>query len=443
MDELKTLLEQQGKAFEAFKAANDTRLAELEKKGSADAVTVAAVEKVNTELTRLDSAIKAEAKRLNEIELRANRPDLGDPRAAEEAKGLDQWQTTLTAHRASKGQAAPVISADDLKAYKAGFGRLLRAGMLPNHLNADEHKAMSVGSDPDGGYLVPPDMTGRIVKKIYDTSPIRQLATVQTISSASLEGIVDRDQAGAGWVAETGSRTATTSPQVGKYSIPVHEMYANPQLTQSVLDDAAINLEQWIGDKVADRLTRLENTAFVAGTGVGQPRGFTAYSTAATADASRSWGVIEHVLSGASADITDSDKLIDLIHALRAPYRVGSVWGMGRLTLAKVRKLKQSNEYIWTPVMERNAALTSAVLMSGSLLGFPVVEMDDMPALAADSLSIAFGNFAEAYTIVDRIGLRVLRDPYTNKPYVGFYTTKRVGGDVVNFEAIKLMKFNS
>jgi len=297
---------------------------------------------------------------------------------------------------------------------------------------------MSVGSDPDGGYLVTPDTGGSIVTKVYESSPIRQIAAVQLISTDALEGINDLNEANAGWVAEQAARTATTSPQVGKWRIPVHEMYAMPEATQQLLDDSMVDIEAWLAGKVADKLARLEATAFVSGNGVGQPRGFLDYTTAATADATRAWGVLEHLATDTSAsfgtDPNGSDKLIELVHKLKEAYRNDARWVMNRAVLGATRRLKDTDGgYIWLPSMEAG--------QPSSLLGYPVTEAEDMPAIAANSLSIAFGNFRLGYQIVDRQGIRSLRDPFTNKPFVRFYTTRRVGGAVQNFEALKLLKF--
>jgi HK97 family phage major capsid protein len=260
-----------------------------------------------------------------------------------------------------------------------------------------------------------------------------------TIGSDRLEGMNDLDEADAGWVGETGTRSDTDTPQVGKYEIPVHEMYAMPRATQKLLDDAAIDVEAWLAGKVADKLARTENAAFVTGNGVSKPRGFTAYTTAATADGSRTWGQLEHVLSGASGDFAaadPADKLFDVEAAMKPALLAGARWVTRRSVIAKVRKFKSTDDqYLWQPGLQAGAP--------ASLIGYPITLAEDMPALAEDSLSMALGNFAEGYQIVDRLGVRVLRDPFTAKPYVRFYTTKRTGGAVVNFDAIKFLKFNS
>lgn len=415
------------KSFKDFQEKNNDRLKEIEKKGAADPVLEATVKKLGD---RLDEAQK---------ELAAAQKKQGDLETAFQRKGSvsekDSADLEAKAAQFSLEIGSPV-NVDGLKAYNAAMNHYIRRNM--KGASAEEVKALSVGSDPDGGYLVNPDMGGRIIKKVYETSPVRQIANVVTISTDALEGINDLNEAGSGWVGETESRSETTTPEVGEYRIPVHEQYAEPRATQKMLDDASVNVEEWLAGKVADKLAREENEAFTVGTGIKMPKGFAAYTTAATADATRAWGVLEHIKTGTNGGFgtapNGSDKMIDLVYALKNAYRQGAVWAMKRAVLAEVRKLKDGDgNYLWQPDFGQR--------QGGLILGFGVAELEDMAALATDSLSVAFGNFKEGYQIVDRAGIRVLRDPFTAKPYVKFYTTKRVGGDVVNFEAIKFLKF--
>ncbi len=311
------------------------------------------------------------------------------------------------------------------------FTRFLRSG------NEAELKALSVGSDPDGGYTVLPVLSERIVTRLKETSPMRSVAAITTVESDSLDVLVDDTEAAASWVAETAARTETTSPQLVQVSIPIHEIYAAPKATQKLLDDSSVNIEEWLTARVAEKFARTENTAFVTGDGVGKPKGFLDHTTSTADDDTRTWGEIQYVASGAAGAFTGTDPadaLIDLAYKLNAGYRPGAVWMMNRSTARTVRQFKdaQSN-YLW------NAGLAGGE--PDRLLGFPVILAEDMPAIAADSLSIAFGNFQAGYQIVDRHGMRVLRDPYSDKPHTVFYTYKRVGGAVVNFDAIKVMKF--
>jgi HK97 family phage major capsid protein len=306
------------------------------------------------------------------------------------------------------------------------FCQFMRSGEA-GRLQELEAKALAVGSDPDGGYLVTPDVSNRIVEKLFETSPIRELATVETTTSPSWEYIIDDDEAASGWVGETEARSETATPQVKKGEIVIHELYAEPRATQKILDDARINLEAWLGRKVGSKFGRDEATAFVTGDGVKKPRGFLTYPHGTA------WGQIEQVASGDANTLTP-DGLISLETALKVPYRARATWLMSRATVSIVRKFKEATteQYLWQPGLAQGQPPT--------LLGYPVRLAEDMPTVGANALPIAFGDFREGYTVVDRIGIRILRDAYTAKPYVKFYTTKRVGGDVTNFEAIKLQK---
>jgi HK97 family phage major capsid protein len=264
---------------------------------------------------------------------------------------------------------------------------------------------------------------------------MRAYASVQVISSDALEGLFDLNEASSGWVAETDTRAVTNTPQLGKWRIPVHELYAKPSATQKLLDDASINMEAWLASKVAEKFARDESTAFVTGNGVARPRGFLTYANGTTLP-----GTIEQVkttVNGAfAAAPSGGDVLFNALYGLKAQYRANATWFMNRTTTALVRKLKDSDSaYLWTPGI--------AAGQPASLLGYPTASFEDMPSPATGTLSIAVGDMREAYQIVDRIGIRTLRDPYSNKPYVEFYTTKRVGGDVVNFEALKLIDFSA
>jgi len=244
------------------------------------------------------------------------------------------------------------------------------------------------------------------------------------------------EAASGGWVGEKQSRGNTDEADIGKWRIPVHEQFAQPRATQKLLDDANVSVESWMNGKVVDIMSRTENTAFVTGSGVLKPRGFLTYSHGAPSKSD--YEKIEQVASGKAGDFTASnpgDKLIKLTFRLKAAYRANAKWVMSRFTFEEARKLKDGQgNYLWLPDFSSNPTM-------GRLLGFPIVEAEDMPQMAADSLSIAFGDFKKGYQIVDRTGFRVLRDPYTDKPNIKLYTTKRVGGDVADFDAIKLMKF--
>jgi HK97 family phage major capsid protein len=402
---LHTATQELAQTMAAFRLENDRRLAEIETKGRLDPLTLDKVERLNAEVGRLNDTVQA-------IETTLARP------------GAAPGTKTRNAAQA---------------AHAAAFTTFLRKG-IDHELPGLERKAMSVASDPDGGYLVAAEVAERIVARLHETSPLRRIASTLTITADAVEGMLDLGEPATGWVAELEARPETATPQIGMWRIPVHELYAEPRVSQKLLDDAGFDVEAYLAQKVAEKMGRAENAAFVAGSGVGSPRGFTTYPTATTVDGARAWGTLQHVASGANGAFAASnpaDALIGLTYALKAGHRVGASWVMARSTVAEVRKLKDatSGQYLWQPGLAAGSP--------ASLLGYPVTEAEDMPAIANGALAIAFGNFREAYAIVDRQGIRTLRDPYTAKPQVKFYTTKRVGGDVLDFEAIKFLKFSA
>ena len=406
---VKDALDLLGRNFEEFKHTNDERLKQIESKGVADPLLQTKLDKLNA---AIDEGQKALADHQAEIEAKVNKLAL----AGEKGDGLTPEQ----------------------REHKSAFGAYLRKGTDAG-LDAIQRKSMSEGSDPNGGYLVTADLGGRIVKRIYETSSVRPFAAVQRISTDALEGLTDLGTATATWVGETATRSATANPTFGRYRIPVHEMYAMPSATQILLDDASIDVEGWLAGKVADVFGRTENTAFVTGTGIGQPRGLTMYTTAATSDSTRAWGTIEHVATGTQASLgttsNGADKLISLVAAMNPAYLPGARFFMCRSMLAAIRQVKNAQGfYVWQPDLQAGS--------DGQLLGFPITRWEDMPPITAstDTLSVAFANLAQAYQIVDRIGIRVLRDPFSVKGYVSFYTTYRVGGEVIDFNAVKFLK---
>ena len=446
--EFKETIDQIGRAVEELKATQEREISEL-KKGGVTPETKDALNKLNKRIDdlhdlkasaeNLEAKFAAEKKHVDELEKRLGRMSLGTPEAeATQTKLLQRFAAELKSHAAMLSRPLPADpTAEDLKAYQSGFRNFLRKG--DRGLAPDEVKAMTAGSDNEGGYLVTPDTSGRIVTRIFETSPLRAVANQITIGTKELEGIYDTDEAtSGGWVSETGTRAATAAPTLGKYVIPVHEVFAMPEATQQLLDDSSIDVEAWLAEKVADKLTRVENKSFIDGTGVGQPRGFTTYTMAATADATRTWGQIEYLFTGAAGDFAASnpaDKLFDLIQAFKAGYLDNAVFATTREVIAKIRKFKEAttNAYIWQPGLQKG--------QPEQLLGFNVMKFQDLPALSSNSFSLWLADWKQAYQIVDRQGFRVLRDPYTNKPYIRFYTTRRVGGQVIQFEAIKALKF--
>lgn len=325
--------------------------------------------------------------------------------------------------------------------YAKSFRKMLR--LTEKALSADEVKALSVGSSPDGGYFVDPFRAQTIIDKIYETSNMRSLCSVVSIASNSYEEPIDRDEPTTGWVGEQSTRSETNTPQVGKLLIPVHEQYALVKSTQNLLDDAGIDVEAWLDQKVIDEMVRQENTAFVTGDGVSKPRGFTSYTTAATADSSRTFGQLEHIKTGsngafrtASATVSPADDMVDLIYKFKAGYRGNLRWGGQRLTLGAVRKFKdQQGNYIYDARLGANGIVDF-------VLGYPWDEIPDMAAYTTTgALGIVLADWKRSYLVVDRAGIRQLRDPFTSKGYVLFYTYKRVGGGVRDSDAIKFINF--
>ena len=264
------------------------------------------------------------------------------------------------------------------------------------------------------------------------------LANVREISSSALEMLIDKDSADAGWVAEAAEREETKTPELAKMRIPVHEMYARPRATQKLLDDARLNVEEWLSQKIAQKMAVMENTAFLMGDGDNKPTGILTCETAVKAQ--WTWGKLEEVQTGTNGEFGEgkgAETLLALFYALKPPYLPGASWLMSRHTQGVLRGLRDpgSHQYLWQPPL--------AGMPTPTLLGYPVIICDDMPSLAANtaSKSILFGNFKEGYQIVDRTGIRVLRDPYSSKPYVEFYITRRVGGDILNYEALKVLNF--
>jgi HK97 family phage major capsid protein len=387
------------RTFEEYKSENDGRLKAVEQR-KGDALS-------EEKLARIDATLTTQQQQLDELSLKGARPALGSDRVGQDAIGRE---------------------------HKAAFDAYIRGGEAAG-LRQLELKAMSVGSNPDGGYLVTPELETEIGRRLANISPIRGLASVRTISSSVYKKPFMTTGPAAGWVGETDPRTQTASPVLDALSFPAMELYAQPAATSTLLEDTNVDLDQWLAGEVDQVFAEQEGLAFVSGDGTNKPKGFLAYST--VANASWAWGGIGYIATGAAgafAASNPSDVLVDLIYALRAGYRQNATFVMNRKTQSAVRKFKDSTgNYLWQPPAVAGG--------KSSLMGFSLADAEDMPDVAAGSLSIAFGDFRRGYLIVDRHGVRVLRDPYMAKPYVLFYTTKRVGGGVQDFDAIKLLKF--
>lgn len=429
--EIKSLIEKQGHAWEEHKKTND-ELIKAKADGKAVSDLEAKLVKIGTDMDNI-SELKAQ---FEEVMTKLNRPGAGGKADEEFGAEVKGFNLMMRAEYQSKGKSIPAdLDADGYKQYKSAFFKIA-AGVPIDNLSTDERKAMQAGSDPDGGYLLPHSTVGRMVAKIYEQSTMRQLATVQTIGTDKIEGMVDNDEADAGWVSELGSRSDSGTPQVGKWEIQAHEMYAMPKISQKLIDDASTDVEGWLSGKVADKFARVEGAGFTTGNGIGKPRGLFAYDTAATGDDTRAWGTFEHIKTGANGTFhtTKADPLQDLIGAFKDQYLQNAQFLMRREMRTAIRKMKEatSDRYLWEPSLQAG--------QPDRLLGY-VARVDQyVPAMATDSLSLAFGDFKEAYTIVDRIGVRTLRDPFTAKPWIVFYSTKSTGGGAINTEAVKFLK---
>ena len=402
--EVKAAVERLGRAFDEFKSTNSSAEAERRARGVVDTLVEQKLSRINEDLTHLQAGVDT-------LHMSLNRPQFG-------------------------GEGAHV-STEMLEHKAAFYNNYMRKGLETGLIDL-ESKAMSIGTDADGGYAVPEELDQTIDSLLRDVSPIRRIANVVQIGSANYRKLVNIGGTGSGWAAETGARAETNTPTFSEIVPSLGELYANPAATQSMLDDAFFNVEEWLAEELAGEFGQKEGAAFVSGDGTNKPKGYLSYTTAATDDASRAFGTLQHVATGVDGDFPASDPsdiLIDLIYSLRPVYRAGANFVMNTNMVAEIRKFKDADgDYMWKPGLAEGVPAT--------LLGYPVVEAEDMPDKASDSLSVAFGNFKRGYIITDRTGTRVLRDPFSNKPYVHFYTTKRVGGGVVNSEAIKLLKFS-
>jgi HK97 family phage major capsid protein len=375
--------------FEEFKRTNDTRLGEIEKRGKADGL-------LDDKLNRINAALDGQ-------------------KAAMDRVAVDRARPALDGHRAETGDE-----------YKEAFSAYVKRG---------EEKALSVGVAADGGYVVPAETETEITRRLTAISPIRAIAGVRQVSSSVYKKPVSIAGPAVGWVGETDARPHTSTQTLAEIVYPTMELYAMPAATSTFLDDSAVDVGQWIADEVNAAFATQETTAFVSGNGVNKPTGF--LNATLAAESAWTWGRIGYVATGAAGALPTSnasDVLIDLVYALKAGYRQNASWVLNRKTQGSIRKLKDADgNYLWQPAAAPGGNAT--------LMGFDLVEAEDMPDIAANSTSIAFGDFRRGYLIVDRQGVSILRDPFSAKPYVLFYTTKRVGGGIADFDAIKLLKF--
>ncbi|MEO0816954.1 MAG: phage major capsid protein [Pseudomonadota bacterium] len=372
-------------AFEAYKQANDARLSEIERRGDADPLT-------DERLSRIDLRLEA-------LSLKAAGPHAGpSPKTDEETAQSDAWQRYLRSGDAS------------------GLARL-------------DTKSLNTGTDEQGGYVAPPELDRLIEARLQAASPMRAIATVRQTSAGVYRKPVGLGAA-ASWAGETDARAETASPNLALLDFPTGELYAMPAATQTLLEDSYADVDAWLADEVEVAFSAQESAAFISGDGIGKPKGILDYTI--VDDASHVWGQIGSV-GGDFTQTDPADQLIDLIYAPKSQFRANARFVMNRRTMSIIRKMKDvDGRYLWQPGTGGEPA---------TILGYPVTEIEDMPDIGAGNSAIAFGDFRRGYLIVDRQGSRVLRDPFSAKPYVLFYTSKRVGGGVQNFDAIKVMTF--
>jgi HK97 family phage major capsid protein len=387
-------------AFEAFRDTNDERLAQLESRRGSDVVT-------EEKLIRVEKTLGEAQRRIERLTLDARRPSLGGTETASDPAVMQ---------------------------HKAAFETYVRNGESGT-LKTLEAKALSAGSGPDGGYLAPAAIETEILARLAVISPIRAISSVRSVSTGTYKKAYSTTGPVAGWAGETAARPQTNSQVLAELSFPAMELYAMPAATQTLLDDAVVDIDRWIAEEVETVFAEQEGLAFVSGDGVNRPRGFLNYPQ--VANASWTWGnvgVLNTGVAGAFPASNPSDVLVDLIYAVRSGYRQNGSFVLNRKTQGVIRKFKDAQgNYLWQPPASADANAT--------LMGFPVVEAEDMPDIAASSVSVVFGDFRRGYLIVDRTGVRILRDPYSAKPYVLFYTTKRVGGGIQDFAALKGLRF--
>lgn len=402
------ILNDMKKAFEEFKNERDKEVADL-KKGMGDLVQSNKVESINAEITSLQASLDEVNRSIAALTIGGSGAPAPDAAVIKHAETFNSWFR--------KGE------------------RAIDADLRELEVNA----ALTTDKDDDGGYLVPDQMSQEIDRVVSTVSVIRELSTVMQISGNTYKKLINMGGTGSGWVGERAARPETDAPTLRELAFNLMELYANPAATQRTLDDARVDIATWLANEVAIEFAEQEGAAFVTGDGANKPRGILGYDK--VTNGSYAWGKLGYVPSKVAAALNDTnndgvEQMIQLYGALKQQYRNGASFVMSDATMMKIRSFKQADgTYLW--------AAPSGTTELPTILGKPVRTDDNMDAIGAGNFPIAFGNFKRGYLIVDGPGVRVLRDPYTNKPYVHFYTTKRTGGGVQNFEAIKLMKIGA
>lgn len=392
-DPVKEIADKLAAKFGEFKDTNEKRLSAVESEKAALAGKLDSLTSQITELESLKSAIE-------DLQKKSNRPG-------------------------TTGMSSDAV------AHKEAFAQFMRKG-ADNGLADLQVKALNITADADGGFAVPEELDREIGSLLRNSTPMREICNVIQMGGADYKKLMSLGGSTSGWVGEAAARPETNSPQMSLITPFMGELYANPKATQTMLDDVFFNAETWLAGELATEFAEKENLAFTSGDGVTKPKGLLAYTTAATSDATRAFGTFEHINSAAIGSVS-ADDLVKFAFNLRTGYLPNSIWQFNRNTLAALMVLKDSTgQYLWQPSITLGT--------QASLAGYKFVLNDDMPNVAAGANAIAFGDHKRAYTIVDRMGTRVLRDPFTNKPYIGFYTTKRVGGMAVDTQAVKFLK---
>lgn len=363
--------------------------------------------------------------------------DAGD---ALDGEKLGRLNAHVSALQTRVDQLSAKSKRPGLSAKDAGEGSEYKTRFITDFVRQGlDVKSMSVTTDAEGGSAVPEEIDSTVDTVLSDLSPVRSVANVVRVGSANYKKLITLGHPASGWVGETAARPETDTPVFEEVSPPYGELYANPAASQAMLDDARFDVEAWLAEELAQEFAVQEGAAFVAGNGVSKPKGFLDYATSNAGDSTRPYGTLQTVVTGAAGAFPSSnpaDILLELIHSLRPAYRQNAVFMMNTQTLSQIRKFKDADgAYLWRPGL--------ADQMPATLLGYRVVEAEDMPGVAGGSNSVVFGNFKRGYLIADRMSTRILRDPYSNKPFVHFYATRRVGGAVVDSNAIKLLKFSA
>lgn len=385
-----------GETVKEFKSANDKRIDGIEQEKS----------KLAGEVSDLANNVK---------ELQKYKDDLEEK--------LKELENT----KARPGK----VDNSDVQAHKEAFGDFMRKGN-DDGLMELQQKALNLGADADGNYAVPEELDREISTMLRDETPMRQVCRVIQVGNEEYKKLFSLNGAQSGWVGEAAARPETGTPTLAQITPTFGEIYANPGATQKSLDDMYFNAETWLSEEVQLEFSEAENRAFTIGTGANMPPGLMAAPTSTDSDSARAFGTLQHVATSASG-VIEADDIKRFPQKLKQGYRRNGSWMMAGDTLENIMVLKDANDrYLWREGLDEDRGLV--------LSGRPIVENEDMPAVAAGANAIAFGDFMRAYYILDRMGTRVLRDPFTNKPYVHFYTTKRVGGMIADTRSVKFLQ---